>query len=190
MTFCFFHCMQKKRLMMAAEIDGIDDNNELVEVKSTKWTSHENSYDKDHYHGTHHHSTSHQTHRSWKPYKHFGSDSSRHHKFHPLDQKHLPRFKIMQFWVQANFVNCERFVVAWRDADGKLVDISFDTLTNYRRKLRAAPTVIMSFVDHILTFIDAHCTEQNTLYKLSYTAPFKEIELFQCTSTPSGQNSV
>jgi len=197
--------LNSHRILMAAEIDCINEQNEYVEIKTNKYILPKvNRYQRRSF-GQHVEKASENNVSGGGHYgkqKSTGSEfgAARAARYHPYEQKRgdksfggtaqpiIAWYKTLKIWIQSYLAGVNNVLIGFRDDKGMVVKVDtfklewFARKINYfdrkRQKRISKSNVCLNFTDRVLNFVKEHCKSEGTAYRLLFNAPWNELRLY------------
>lgn len=195
------------KILMAAEVDCIDEKGHYVEVKTQKYIAPKiQQHRLFGSHGSQHHRRGGQSDHSYSRHYHQSSwhhDQARHHPYgRQLGRRYehrnvgdnvmpiIPWYKSMKIWIQSYLAGVNSVVMGFRDQKGFVVDIRkvnlnyFENKINYfdkrKREKIFKGNVCLNFTDRVLSFIKQHvCTTgESGRHRIIFNKPWDKLVLY------------
>merc|ERR1712129_90012 len=178
-------------ILMAAEIDAVDESMQFVEIKTQKYIKPK---------GKTYQNKKYPTSQSvaYSNYKPMDADREKQ-RYHPYrndkaEQKTnrandfiVPWYKVLKIWIQSYLGGVDNILMGFRDEKGFVVDVNMFKLDYFTKKLNyfnkrtqrqvSKANVCLNFADNVLTFIKNNCKSEDCVYRIVYNEPWTHLIL-------------
>ena len=192
------------KLLMAAEIDCINDNGGYVEIKTQKYivpkTNKQSKYPPPHLPNECDKGSQSNTYSKHQRTDSKIANSYRHHpypqstykanKYNPQRNEIpiIPWYKTLKIWIQSYLGGVNNILMGFRDEKGMVVDVTtlslnyFTNKINYfdkkKRQKVSKGNVCLNFTDYVLRFIKNNCKSEECIYRIVFNEPWKHLVLY------------
>ena len=194
--------LNNHKILMAAEIDCINDKNEYVEIKTQKYVLPKRRNKNNHHRNQkYNYSAAHQQTKfenkvRYHPYNNNNNNNNNYNKSDDrnYDKKRkcepiVPRYKCMKIWIQSYLAGVDNILIGFRNEKGIVVDIKTFSLNWFKNKISNFDkrtrqkifqgNVCLNFTDNMLQFIKENCKSQDVVYRVVLKQPWKEVILYR-----------
>ena len=191
------------KLLIAAEMDAVNDDMKFVEIKTQKYIvpktkkyQQSNRYNNRNYQNKNGQSISYSPHKE-------SIKGSASHRYHPYQNKQtqnaadqnnndsekiIPYYKSIKIWIQSFLGGVNNILIGFRNEKGMVVDVEMFKLEYFAKKLNSfnkrkqqrvfKGNICLNFTDKVLTFIKENCKSEDCVYRVVFNAPWKQLILY------------